>query len=411
VKIVLLNFMMLLAADVYSASFDCKKTSTRVETLICDDLLLSELDNQMSDAYVDLKEALNPEAVDALTKEQRHWIKSREKTCTGKDDATCIISLTDLYRKRISDILEKVGSELLPSTEELHALCEMIASSSPEKRAALDLKDESVDINNDGVRDKKEDCVSGTMNIPCRKYRAQNGNLLDIETVGFEWNDYWTYGLATFEWKGKFYNLHSYDDFFKKPAYVSFVSSDNKERVVCEFEVKQKIIASSSSNAEDLKLLCSSLAKNSLDNLSSALSNEPLSKSVELCTSCSPDTYIEKSGYLDYDNDGAPNYLIEFGYASGAGRGCDFNYFDEFDLAQEKVSETAIRKLLLYMQGVDFEARHPGCGGMRNKFVEYNGLIYYVAIKEGERSISTIQNGVFNKICTASPVYDVSVKN
>jgi len=410
-KIILLSTMLFVAANAYSASFDCKKASTRIENLICEDLPLSQLDNQMSNAYVNLKEELKPEAVEALIKEQRNWLRSREKICVDKDDVACIISLTDAYRHRIAEISEKIESDPLPSVREVHELCEMIANASPARRAELDLRTESVDINNDGSRDTVKNCLSGTMNIPCREYRSQDGNLLEIKTVGFEWKDYWTYGLATLEWKGKIYNLHSYDDFFQKPAYISFINSDNKERVVCEFDVKQTFIASPASDNADLKSFCSFLANDPLDRFNSALIDKPLNTPVNLCPSCNSDTYLVKSGYLDYDNDGAVNYLIEFGYASGAGRGCDFNYFDEFDINQEKISDTAVRKLLLNMQDVDLAARHPNCGGVRNKFVEYKGLIYYVSIKEDMRSISSIQNGEHKKICTALSEYHISVKS
>jgi uncharacterized protein YecT (DUF1311 family) len=60
------------------ASFNCSKAKKEIEKIICNDSELSSLDEKMAKAY-HAAIALNPEKAEEITKEQKKWLKTREK--------------------------------------------------------------------------------------------------------------------------------------------------------------------------------------------------------------------------------------------------------------------------------------------------------------------------------------------
>ncbi len=83
--------------SVKAASFDCRKAVTTVETLICADSQLSELDEILNKEYGLAKErALDPSI---LKIEQRLWLKSTREACA---DRSC---LRRAYSERITALL------------------------------------------------------------------------------------------------------------------------------------------------------------------------------------------------------------------------------------------------------------------------------------------------------------------
>ncbi len=75
----LILFMFLVPAG-WAASFDCKKASTRIEKMICDDPHLSKADEILAKAYFEAREKLSPPAQETLLKDQRDWLDSRDHT-------------------------------------------------------------------------------------------------------------------------------------------------------------------------------------------------------------------------------------------------------------------------------------------------------------------------------------------
>src|SRR6267142_1040374 len=76
-----------------AASFDCTKTSTSIENLICSDNQISDLDSQLTQSY---KKSLTTSAnTDSLKSEQRAWLSTVRNKC---QDASC---LKQAYADRI----------------------------------------------------------------------------------------------------------------------------------------------------------------------------------------------------------------------------------------------------------------------------------------------------------------------
>ena len=92
----------------YAASFDCRKSSTYIEKLICNDHFLSELNDQMNSVY---KKALDK----ALIKEdfkyqQKLWLREHRDTCR---DVDC---LKYEYKNRIEWLNETIAIEIPKNT-------------------------------------------------------------------------------------------------------------------------------------------------------------------------------------------------------------------------------------------------------------------------------------------------------
>ena len=86
--------LLTLALPAWSASFDCSKASTYVEKTICDDVILSKLDERMAKAYFKSREIMNP---DVVKNDQISWIKLRNKCLST-------ICINALYNQRLSEL-------------------------------------------------------------------------------------------------------------------------------------------------------------------------------------------------------------------------------------------------------------------------------------------------------------------
>jgi uncharacterized protein YecT (DUF1311 family) len=87
-----------------SPSFDCARAASLVEHAICASPTLSHLDSQLAVTYRAKLAASAPDAVVAITRAQREWVKVRN-TCTT---AQC---LTSAYQQRIKELQMTPGSQ------------------------------------------------------------------------------------------------------------------------------------------------------------------------------------------------------------------------------------------------------------------------------------------------------------
>lgn len=87
-------------------SFDCKKAATPVEHALCADLALSRLDRDVADIYRQKQRYADANAKAALQQDQRAWLATRGKACTGGNLVPC---LTKLYRDRLAVLKKAPG--------------------------------------------------------------------------------------------------------------------------------------------------------------------------------------------------------------------------------------------------------------------------------------------------------------
>ncbi|QDJ97342.1 hypothetical protein D6_0183 [Aeromonas phage D6] len=87
-----------------AASFDCRKATTVIEKTICEDEVVSKLDEEVAKVYKAVRQA-NPGDQDIIN-QQRDWIKSRNK-------ATSVVELEEKHRDRLDvlNIMLKASNE------------------------------------------------------------------------------------------------------------------------------------------------------------------------------------------------------------------------------------------------------------------------------------------------------------
>ena len=101
---ILISFSLLwtFSQPSFSASFDCAEAKTFVETAICDDEKLSNLDEQLSEAY--MVSLTNTSDEKKLRKDQKSWLKNVRNKCTDN------ICLEKSYLSRLL-VLNKITDE------------------------------------------------------------------------------------------------------------------------------------------------------------------------------------------------------------------------------------------------------------------------------------------------------------
>jgi len=322
-----------------------------------------------------------------------------------------------MYLERVNALKISYEEPLLPSKESLEKICGDIAVlDSSGRREYGDIIEQFdadrgitlYDINNDGVKEIAKSCLSGTMHAPCVEFKRPNGEPLRIKNINYEWKDYWAYGLKNFNKNGKWFRLHSYDDTLVKPAYVSYVTPGNNEYVVCEFEniESEKFIPTNESkeNAD----ICNLAQENKLQYVE--LKDKPLMTREQVRESGRYETGIQRQGYLDIDNDGKKELIAQVEYASGAGRGCDFLYYDELIIENGAFKNDKGQTPLLNMQGINSVFRHPNCGGMNNRLFEFSGKIYYEINTSKEHRISVLHSNEARDVCIIKRSIETTVK-
>lgn len=301
----------------------------------------------------------------------------------------------------------------VPTDKEIKQVCEYVAQiPKPEVRNYF-LRRGVLDINNDGEPEIVEQGSSGTMGGDTFVFKSRRGEPLEIDQAGFEWKDYWNFGDAILPFGNRVYLVHFVEEDMTYPLYVSYVTPKNREYVVCEYSntVKEWFLYATESNKGNL---CQSILKPSRP-AHTVFSGEPKINYEALNR---PETAVGKTAQIDFDNDGKPDHLIFLSYASGAGRGCDTNYFDLLNVEGTAILDNEARKVLLKMQEINLQNRHPGrcIGNVPGWFVS-EGTTYFENKYRGEAPrmkreefhvVSYVKSGAIHDVCKF--VFDIETK-
>jgi len=106
----------LMAVSAYAASFDCSKASTKIENMICGNIDVLNLDDEMNISY---KAAIQDKShAQEIRQNQKRWIKNRN-SCPD------IVCLKEVYTTRITQIALGTRVELLDG--KTNPICAKIA--------------------------------------------------------------------------------------------------------------------------------------------------------------------------------------------------------------------------------------------------------------------------------------------
>jgi uncharacterized protein YecT (DUF1311 family) len=91
--------------SVFPTSYDCTKTVTEIENVICHVDTLAALDVQLNALYKSLLSKLTGPDLKALRNDQRKWLAARDKACAiYKGWVSC---LSDYHKKRIDELKKR----------------------------------------------------------------------------------------------------------------------------------------------------------------------------------------------------------------------------------------------------------------------------------------------------------------
>ena len=121
------SFLLLLIffpLTLFAASFDCTRARSTFEVLICNDAELSELDQKVADAYLQIRSGFVRNSLEfkKIRNEQRAFLKDRAKACpipfvpelSEQESAKIILCLKDKYISRLYEMNQPKAEAPLP---------------------------------------------------------------------------------------------------------------------------------------------------------------------------------------------------------------------------------------------------------------------------------------------------------
>lgn len=340
-------------------SFDCTKARGRIEKLVCADDELAASDRRVAELYA-IALARSSDSGDAK-RAQRRWLSERD----GCEDRACAV---EHYAERIAALGTQTGRF---DRKSVSALCESVVDRDTRARL-LEVTAGTEDINNDGRADRSSTCSGGTANIPCVQYLDENDRPLAIAPDGFEWMAYSALGRAPFRSGNRTFIYYSRDDAHEQPAFVSYITPMNREVRICDFDttVASAVLEGSEEVCAAVESSDSSIEPVELAALTDGAVNATERR----------DTRPRAMTHSDIDNDGLEEHLIEYAYSSGAGRGCEINYFELLADDGRTVASNSNALAIRALQGLGNEgATERNCGLVSNRLFRFADKIYFEA--------------------------------
>lgn len=261
-----------------------------------------------------------------------------------------------------------------------------------------------MDINDDGRYERTAlGYGMGTMGGEIWSAYNVNGDEITLTSSESE-SGPMTFGVKFVPYAGSYYILNLKNERSAAIQNVEHVTPDNRVETVCTFT--QEMVETIS----DAKKpgLCKSALEGKLQYVSFDKTHGLTIGRLGRWASAPGAAAV-----VDIDNDGISENLLEIGYMSSAGRGCDFSYLDMLNAYRSDFDNSPKRQLLLSAQGVTpgGETGHtgvPACGNSRYRVFRYEGK-YYLEGKYGVDNPSTsdvqfhnvvlIEKGTVQPIC------------
>jgi uncharacterized protein YecT (DUF1311 family) len=369
------------------ASFDCARAASATEHLICADVQVSDLDNDLADAYA---RALRGPAGAAVRHAQQEWIGRVRAACK---DAAC---LRQAYVERIAALTARAVAAADVCTAVtgyanagvLEAL-ELRPTEPPAALRALLARSESLgsepddywsaDLDGDGASDAIARATAGTMRessvavVPGRAGARPvvfDGPGLDVEPLAIRGHTY----LLTGDGK-RLAGLYSFDG-------AGF-------RQVCAFRVRKDVRADLAHGRSEP--VCQAALAGQLEPLPFPLAHRLVRLPVEERFNALAPT--PGAALADIDGDGRPELVARFAYEFGGGRGCEATVLGVLDPAGAAVPDSPLNRVLLTDLG-GFPCRPT------LELVRFHGALYIDARRaQGERSLYRVGHDHAEQVC------------
>jgi hypothetical protein len=280
---------------------------------------------------------------------------------------------------------EEAGRQSLPGLEEARAVCRYVAARGPEIASEL-VADGDLDANNDGRNDAVRVGVGiGTMRGNVLEVRPRGApresDPINVTRDEAAWPDHWGFGARWLRHAGRTYTLYFEAETLRNFVALGTIDSRNIEHHVCAFRniVREDLRPIGNDVAE----LCRSVVRSEVKYTALDDRDEATNRR---------ETRLQDRVNLDFRNIGQKETLALLNYSTGAGRGCEFQYYDTISGDWTGASGEA-RDLLMKLQGIDLSAASrkeyvepsepklepyldpPNCGNTARWF-EHRGRVY-----------------------------------
>lgn len=260
-----------------------------------------------------------------------------------------------------------------------------------------------VDLNGDGTPERVQITYEGTAHYPyLQAFNLSTGSSIEIAEPDKDFNGAWADFIGLVPFEGQTYVLHY--NMGGYPVLLSEISQNFEERTACRF-VSEPIEAIG--EASEDKKLCRVLLEKGHPPYLALTEGHSLDNQTANFIEASPG----KVGMVEINNDGTEVPILAVQYASGAGSGCDYNYFDLLNHERTALALGPARDLLMKMQGMGHEhSRHPvpACRGNATGWFHLNGITYFETKFPGDHAndlltafhnVSFIKENRIHKTC------------
>ena len=151
----------LIITSLYSASFDCKKASTFIESTICNDIELSKLDEQLAITYKKVRDSLSDKT--DLKNEQLDWLKNNRNKCMSLE------CLKTSYTNRVLYLTNYDNRDSQTNTVSSNVIAGLYKKGSASLEVNQDLS-----FNYNSVNERNGNMCS----IENEKFKLENGNFV-----------------------------------------------------------------------------------------------------------------------------------------------------------------------------------------------------------------------------------------
>lgn len=229
-----------------------------------------------------------------------------------------------------------------------------------------------VDLNGDGKTERVQITYEGTAHYPYMQvFDLKSGAAVGISEPDKDFNGPWADSIGLVPFNGQTYVLHYRIGGY--PVLLTSINENFQEQIICRFA--NEPVETVGKGSVDKKL-CAVILKEGhpsyLPFMEEHSVNPQANELIEAST--------EKAGMVDVDNDGKEEPIVAIQYASGAGAGCDYNYFALLNSERTSLASGRVRDLLVQMQGLEqVHFRHPvpSCRGNITGWFHLNGITYY----------------------------------
>jgi hypothetical protein len=304
----------------------------------------------------------------------------------------------------------------VPTAADVEGVCQAVAEGRadvidvPVGYVFNDHENAAVDVDNDGTPEQVAILHGGTSNTPAIYVTDASGRSENIESEYRDGNN----GLAP--WSGQLKLIRHggrvYEAFYRNetyPVYVAIHLPRGESRWVCAFQAGGEPHLAPVNGREDAAPVCQAvearLRSESQDFSLASIESRPGPIIASAATA---------EADVDFMNDGAPRRLEYVEFGSGAGAGCDANFYA---LAGSNASG-ADAQALAELQSYQATTRYPistenttVCRGNTARFHRVNGTVVFEQRFPGERPqtfahefwwVSRVENGEAVRICEAT---------